>query len=110
MLSQIPEHLGQPLGVGLQGPRRHRLDANVALPEKGQIPFEVFEELVELHRPRPDQLAGLRACEREHVVDQPVHLVDLAQEHLDHAPALPGAFADSAQQLRLAAHDRERGP
>ena len=50
---------------------------------------------------------GLRRGEREHVVDEPVHPVELAQRRLDLAPALAGILL-VLEQLELAAQDRQR--
>ena len=76
---QVAQHLGEPVRVGLEHPV-DRLDVEVALAEQRQVAAHVLEEVGEVDRARLDQAAGLGAGQGEHVVDQPVHLVEPAQQ------------------------------
>ena len=76
---EVAEHLGESVGVGLER-AVDGLELEVALAEQRQVAPEVLEELAQLDRARLDQLTCLGAGEREHVADEPVELVEAAQQ------------------------------
>lgn len=105
---QIAQHLGQAVGIGLQRPS-HPRHPELALPEQRQVATNVLEEVCELDRLRFDQLAGLRARERQHVADQAVELVETAQKRRRRLVSA-ARIRLMVQQLHLRPQYRQRRP
>src|SRR5579862_8448963 len=77
--NQVAQHLGETVGVGVKRPG-DGLELEVALAEQREIASEVLEELIEIDRPRFNQLARLSAGQREHVRHQAIELVQPPQQ------------------------------
>ncbi len=104
---EVAQDLREPVGVGLEHAANRR-DVEVALAEQWKVAAQVLEEVVELDRLRGDQASGLGAGEREHVGDEPVHLVEPAKHEV--RPFMTGPFVGGAvEQFDLRAEDGERG-
>ena len=79
----------------------------VALAEQRQVAAQVLEEVLQVDRARLDQAAGLGAGQREHVVDEPVHLVQPPQQRRG-CPRGGALVGLAVQQLDLGAQHGQR--
>jgi hypothetical protein len=76
---EVPQYLGESVGVRLER-AIHRPQFEVTLAKQGKIATEVIEEVGQVDSTPCDDLARLRAGQREHVTDQPVELVQPPQQ------------------------------
>ena len=107
VVDQVAEHLGEPVGVGHQGPAELG-DPVFAAPHQRQVATQVGQQVREVDRLGLHRRSGVLARQRQHLCDQPLHPTQLPAHDVE--ALAPGVIGLAAQQVELAARDRDRGP
>ena len=105
VVGEVHHRLGQPLAVGAQRGRRRRARAASRGRERGRLGQQLLGEHVEVDVLEPQEVGPLGLGEREQVLDEAAHAVELVGDELD---GLAPLLRVVAEQLEVAADDRDR--
>ena len=105
VLREAHHRLGEPLAVGADLPERDRLALPAPRRERGRLRHQLVRELVDVDVLQPQEVGPLGLRERQQVVDEAAHPVQLVGDEGDRLAPLLGVLA---QQLEMAADDRDR--